>query len=495
MIAGLRKRFIAIATLSIMLVLGVLMLTVDLASFGSIEDEADRTLDSLIVSNVFSNGMPLPSSSTDGEEPTYEEDPVDEGSSAKSSFFRAAIQAGGKSSTKDYESHYFSVGISADGNYQVFMANETELTSAQAIQLAKLAASGSKSKGYVSTYRYVLVSRGDGLQCYFLDCTDTMQSGVAFCIVTTIVFLAGVLVFFLLVCLLSRSVFYPVEESYKKQKSFITNAGHELKTPLAIIDSCTEVIEMENGETKWTEGIHTQVERLSIMTQELITMAKFEENDQDLERAVFNLSEAFNDVIKPFALMAEEQGFLLHTMVTDNVLIYGNERSLRQVISILADNAIKYAKPGTTIILGVANQRHKVQIFSKNDTLDPITPGQHRELFDRFYRGDTSHSNEKKGYGIGLSMAQTVTRAHGGAITAQSDDGTALLIIAQLPDGLNGREASKQAAEWRKAHPVASDISFTDVEDVPEEPAEDAAKDIANHTADNAQADASKESL
>lgn len=486
MIAGLRKRFIAIATLSIMLVLGVLMVTVDLANFGSIEDEADKTLDSLIVSNVFSNGMPLPSSSSDGEEPAYEEDPAEEENEAKSSFFGAAIQAGGKSSTKDYESHYFSVSIGSDGNYQVFLANETELTSAQAIQLAKLAASGKKSKGYVSTYRYVLVSRGGELQCYFLDCTASMQNGMAFCVITTIVFLAGVLVFFLLVCLLSRSVFYPVEESYRKQKSFITNAGHELKTPLAIIDSCTEVIEMENGETKWTEGIHTQVERLSLMTQELITMAKFEENDQDLERAVFNLSEAFNDVIKPFSLMAEEQGFLLHTMVTDNVLIYGNERSLRQIISILADNAIKYAKPGTTIILGVANQRHKVQIFSKNDTLDPITPGQHREFFDRFYRGDTSHSSEKKGYGIGLSMAQTVVRAHGGAITAQSDDGTALLIIAQMPDGLNGREASKQAAEWRKEHPVASDISFTDVEEVPEEPAEDTTKEIE---------DTSKESL
>lgn len=292
---------------------------------------------------------------------------------------------------------------------------------------------------------------------------------VAFTLVTMIVFFAGVFVFFILVCFLSRSVFYPVEESYRKQKTFITNAGHELKTPLAIIDSCTEVLEMENGENKWTDGIHTQVDRLSLMTQELITMAKFEENDRDMERKVFDLSEVFREAVEPFALMAEEQGLRLHTVIPENVFLYGNERSVRQVISILADNALKYAVPETDVVLGIGSQRRKVQLFSQNQA-EGITAGNHREFFDRFYRGDASRSSEKKGYGIGLSMAQTVVRAHGGTITAQSDDGKTLLILAQLPDGLSGREASKQVAALRKAKMAASDIPYTDVEDTePEE--------------------------
>ncbi|HPZ00494.1 MAG TPA: ATP-binding protein, partial [Clostridiales bacterium] len=108
-------------------------------------------------------------------------------------------------------------------------------------------------------------------------------------------------------------------------------------------------------------------------------------------------------------------------------------------------------------------------LFSQNQA-EGITAGNHREFFDRFYRGDASRSSEKKGYGIGLSMAQTVVRAHGGTITAQSDDGKTLLILAQLPDGLSGREASKQVAALRKAKMAASDIPYTDVEDTePEE--------------------------
>lgn len=179
MIAGLRRRFIAVATLSIMLVLGVLMIAVDLANFGSIQTAADETLDSLIASNVFSSGMPLPSSSVQEEDDAVSEDPVDTPNAGRRGFFGAAVLAGNKANSKvDYEAHYFSVSVDKEGNYHVFPGNTADLTTSQAQTLAQLAVSGKKNKGYVATYRYVRVERGEEIQCYFLDCTNSLQSGL-----------------------------------------------------------------------------------------------------------------------------------------------------------------------------------------------------------------------------------------------------------------------------------------------------------------------------
>lgn len=247
-----------------------------------------------------------------------------------------------------------------------------------------------------------------------------------------LVSLCGILGVFGLVVPLSRHAIQPVAESYEKQKQSITNAGHEIKTPLAIIDSCAEVLEMEQGENKWTSGIRGQVKRLSALTASLVFLARMDEGGASLTRArtEFSLSEAVADMLEPFALLAESGHLHLTSEIQPNVTYCGSEQMLRQLCSILADNAVKYALPQSEIHFTLVRRGKKIVLTSENQA-ENLTAGDQRVLFDRFYRGDTFHSSEKSGYGIGLSMAQAIAIAHGGKITADSD-GKVLRITVTL---------------------------------------------------------------
>ncbi len=431
MIASLRHKFIAVAMVSIIVVLGMLIGTIDLANFASIRQNADDALDLLVSSGMFEPDEDHPYregffNPVSGEEAAALNNPRG---------WIAAVAAGqGEAVQTTFESQYFSVIENSDKTrYRINPGTMDQLSSKQAINLTRMAAGGKNERGFAATFRYYKEKTpSGGTQYYFLDCSSSLTDEMTFISVTLLIFVAGVLAFFIMVWVLSKSVVYPVAESYAKQKKFITNAGHELKTPLAIIDSCTDVIEMENGESKWTEGIHGQVERLSAMTQELITMAKFEENDTNMERAEFNLTESMHAVLDPFALMAEEQGLGWNVTLQDNVMFYGNEKNMQQVCSILADNAIKYAKENTTVAYMMTAHRNRIKIVCANEVEDGIRKGSHEEFFDRFYRGDESRSSEKKGYGIGLSMARTIVGAHGGKIVAVSDDGKILRMEITL---------------------------------------------------------------
>lgn len=438
MIEKLRKKFVGISMLSITLVLGILMGSINVANFSTVAYDADVILDVLA-----ENGGHF------AEE--EKRDPAAEGGDLFSSF----DDSDRFSDETPYESRYFFVLSDENGErYIVDTANIAAVETEDAIRMAQTVAQNEEDRGYIDRYRYRITETPDGQIMYlFLDRQSALSSATTFFLLSVLVSFAGILAFFLLVNLLSRSVFAPVARSYDKQKKFITDAGHELKTPLAIIDSCADVLEMENGESKWTDGIHDQVDRLSNMTKELITMAKMDESDMDLDRRIFNLTEAAKDTWAPFALMAEEQGLKLRMELAEEVQIIGNERSIRQVLSILADNALKYALPETEVVFKlVRNKRNStVRIITENKC-EPLKKGNHEEFFDRFYRADESRNSGKFGYGIGLSMAYTVVQSHHGKISAYSEDGNSLrmtvVLSARVPRKLlqKAREMEEGAA-------------------------------------------------
>ena len=150
-------------------------------------------------------------------------------------------------------------------------------------------------------------------------------------------------------------------ESYEKQKQFITDAGHEIKTPLTIIDSCTEVIEMEQGESKWTQGIRGQVRRLTALTASLVSLTRMDEAEGRLD-------------MQELALQSD-------------LYLRGNEAALRQLCSILADNAVKYAQKNTTISFRLRQKGRRVYLSCENQA-EGLTRGSYDRLFDRFYRAD-----------------------------------------------------------------------------------------------------------
>lgn len=448
MIAQLRKKFVLITMGSVLLVLVVLMGVINVTNYVKMDRGADQVLEVLA-----ENGGTFPdlgkhrgamgAPDGDADDPGAPGGAGAQDSSAGAQ--TAAADAGktdeanliadkqyGFSAETPYETRFFSVQLNTSGSLAAVNTGKIAAVSTEeAVSMAQALWASGKTGGYSGSYKYLAQQTDSGTLYIFLDCTRDLNSFKNFLSISLLVSLCGMLAVFGLVMVLSRRAIRPVAESYEKQKRFITNAGHEIKTPLAIIDSCTEVLEMEQGENKWTQGIRGQVQRLTSLTQSLVSLARMDEGSTNLPMAEFDLSAAVQETLDPFVLLAENRQKRLLCEVQPGIRLRGNEQTLRQLCSILADNAVKYALPESEIRVSLARKGKKI-VLSSDNAAEGLKPGDQSILFDRFYRGDTSHSSEKSGYGIGLSMAQSIVTAHGGKIEAKSPDGKRLLITAQI---------------------------------------------------------------
>lgn len=478
MIERVRKRFIHVTIASVLLALLLIMGAFNFMAFRSVRSNAD-----LLLNLMAENGGDFPdripneykgiyeefnaASFIGDNDYNFEEDFDDDDFDADD--FRVRARSGNSgviqaeryrtfSSVTDetpYETRYFSVVLNDGGS--PLSVNTGRIASVSADDATKYAKSlqnlGISEPGFLGVYRYRVQKVNNGTMYLFLDCSSDLYNAVYIFILSLLIGTAALILISLLVVLFSKKAIRPIEESYHKQRTFITNAGHELKTPLAIIDSCTEVLEMTDGENKWTAGIHEQVDRLTTMTAELVSLAKMQEADVEVNKRELDLSNLVKDTLEPFGLMAEEQGLGFTLDIAPDIPFFGNEQTLKQLCSILADNAIKYATPGTNIVMALKKKGRRVLLWSDN-AAEGLQKGTRNELFERFYRGDTSHSSEKKGYGIGLSMAQTITEAHNGRISAASEDGSRLKITASFPERggsyRNIRKTTKQQEKYHK---------------------------------------------
>jgi two-component system sensor histidine kinase CiaH len=436
MIAKLRKKFILIAMGSLVLVLAVLMGAINVVNYVKLDRSSDAVLAVLAENGgefpefergdmTPPSGAEQPDSSETPEQPDSSEAP--EKPDGVDSLRRGSIF----SEETPYETRFFSVQLTKAGELSSVNTGKIAAVSTEdAVAMAQTLYKSGKTSGYSGNYKYLATASDSGTLYVFLDCTRDLSSFRNFLTVSLLASAAGILAVFVLVLVLSRRAILPVAESYEKQKQFITNAGHEIKTPLAIIDSCTEVIEMEQGESKWTTGIRGQVARLTELTKQLVSLARMDEGLK-LTMEDFDLTEAVRDTLAPFALLAGNAGLQLASELQEGVTLRGNEQTVRQLVSILADNAVKYAAPGSEIRFTLSRRGKKAVLTSEN-AAEGLQAGSQNQLFDRFYRGDASHSSEKSGYGIGLSMAQSIAAAHGGKIEAKSPDGKSLVITVQL---------------------------------------------------------------
>lgn len=244
--------------------------------------------------------------------------------------------------------------------------------------------------------------------------------------------LLGMLAVFLLMMLASGRIIKPVSDSYEKQKQFITDAGHEIKTPLAIIDADAGLIEMENGSSEWLQDIQTQVRRLTGLTNDLIYLARTEEAQGRQEMLDFPLSDMVEEQVRSFQALAIQNNRQFISHIQPMLTLHGDEKMIGQLVSILLDNAIKYSDAGGEIRVMLEKQGRAVHLSVFN-TVESINQQELGHLFDRFYRTDRSRNSKTGGYGIGLSIASAVTAAHKGKILAASRDGHSLLITVILP--------------------------------------------------------------
>ena len=424
MIRKLRKKFIAAAIVAVFLVLLVLIGAINALNYRSLVSDADGTLQILVENR---GAFPRQMFREQGR-PSDAQSPPNAGNNGPFGSGR------GGNGELAYQSRYFTVRFAADGGVsRIDLDNLASLTEEEASALAESVYASGREKGFADGYRYVRAACDGETMLVFLNRERELSTFRSFLYASVGISLAGTLAVFLLLLVFSGRIVRPIAESYEKQKRFITDAGHELKTPITIIRADTDVLASElDAESEWITDIRRQTSRLAELTEDLIYLSKMEEESPALQAQVFSLSELADETAQSFQSLARAKGKCFSASVEPEVRVNGDEKALAKLVSILLDNAMKYSPENGTVALTLDRNGKNARLIVKNST-PPMEKGSADRLFERFAREDRSRNSESGGFGLGLAIAKAVTEAHKGRIRAESEDGASLTVTAELP--------------------------------------------------------------
>ncbi len=388
MVAKLRKRFIIIAMFSVSIVLIGVLSFINIFYFLQINKNADY-----ILKYLSNNDGRFPDKKSDSEYPISEETP--------------------------FETRFFTVRTDSNNMItQINMGHIAAILPSQAYRYAEQVMESGQKSGYLGSYKYMVSESDDGNTIIFLDRSAEI-SGLGFLVVSSLTILGvSLAVIFALLSVLSKKILEPIIQNIEKQKQFITDASHEIKTPLAIISADTDVIEIESGKSEWTGSIKEQIVRLNELIKSMLTLSKMDSEMPDNVITKFNLSALAEQTAEEFTPVAVNEHKTFNIEVLPDIQFTGNKDGVKQLISVFLNNAFKYTNDNGTITLSVFKKGKSVYIDLTNTT-DNMPEGDLKRLFDRFYRADKSRSRETGSYGIGLSIAQAVTEQHKGSISAK----------------------------------------------------------------------------
>lgn len=447
MIKRLRTKFIRIAMLSVALVLLALSLIVNAANFISTNRDLNQTLDMIYenqgtiptkrTADTEEANAQLPDTAAAGEEqlppeedhtpPELEEKPDSKPSS------QPDRPRGPFNAETPYSTRYFYLRFDADGDLDSGnFSHIAAVTEDEADTYIKAALQHGAGYGfYTSGYKFRVVKEGENRYiAVFLDCYQELRAVRTLAVWSGVSFAVCLALVYVLVVLLSRRAIDPVVKASEQQKQFITDAGHELKTPITVIGTSLKVLEMEVGQQKWIDKARAQTEKLRELVQSLITLCKYDEETSPLHRKPFSISEAVTDTAGSFSDFAQSKGHTIRVTAAPALSYCGDEAAVRQLVSILLDNAIKYAAPETEIQVSLEQLKRGVKLTVTN-VCEQVPEGDPDRLFDRFYRPDVSRTAATGGFGIGLSIAKSIAEAHRGQIRA-SVQGTVISFAAEL---------------------------------------------------------------
>lgn len=399
MIRVLQKKFVFTAMIAVSILILILLGTINVVNIIMVRNETNQTLSMISEADGnFDHIQPTPSSVPPFD---FRIEPKDE-------------------RDKFLSSNFFVVRL--NGNGQIIFTDVSRTSSvdeASAEELALRVLDEGTRTGKVGKYRYQISNShmGDETVIVFLDNSEEILS------YARVLFLSGgigiicwILMLFM-VMFLSKKAIRPIAENIERQKQFVTNAGHEIKTPLAIILANTEAMELYNGENKWSKNIREQTVRLNGLMKNLLLLAKMDEGAAEIIKSEISLSELVSENVRAFAEPLNLRSITLQIEIQPKVIIKANKEQMSQLISILLDNASKYTNDSGTVIVSLQQSDKRIKLLIKNSCRKlPDTPPD--KLFDRFYRGDKARTQKTGGYGIGLSVARSIAEANQGSITA-----------------------------------------------------------------------------
>lgn len=311
-------------------------------------------------------------------------------------------------------STFYTVAVSYDGKVLEIKNNSPAVyTDDDLEQMAKDIIEDGENTGTQDNLTFLKTDKNGYILVAFMDNTVVNESAMTLFRYTLIFGGIALILFFFLSVYLARKIVAPLEESYQKQRQFISDAGHELKTPISVVNANAELLSRQIGDNQWLQNIQYENERMGMLVGQLLELARTENVTPRMEYIDF--SRLIAGEVLPFESVAFEKGLVLNTGITNGISVEGNSAQLKQLTSILLDNAICHCKAGGEVRLTLAKDHGitELAVINKGDEI----PAEHREqIFERFYRMDTTRNGEDKHYGLGLAIAKAIVDAHHGHI-------------------------------------------------------------------------------
>ena len=412
MIQSLQKKFTVTAMIAVTVLLAALLGAINIVNAVSQSAENERLLQSLAMMEGFGPG------------PRFDQQPEGLPQDHRG-FWQEPL-----TEDRRMAALYFSVRLDSEGAVSsVDLMHIASVDEEEAADLARRALESGRDYGRLESYRYQIVEPAEDTRTViFLDVSSQRHNVFR---VAALSGLAGLLAWcamLVLVMALSRRAIRPIAENMERQRQFVTDAGHELKTPLAIIQANLDAMELTGGESKYSRNIRSQTLRLGSLMQNLLTLARIDENSVPLDLEPVDLSALASEQLEMFRAPAELKALALSADIAPGVTVRANRAQMAQLLSTLLDNAVKYSPEGGALSLRLRGGEKAVLTLS-NSVSAPVDTGR---IFDRFYRSDASRNQKSGGFGIGLSAAQAIVRLHKGSLSAEMDGEDTIVFTVRL---------------------------------------------------------------
>lgn len=316
---------------------------------------------------------------------------------------------------------YFSV-IDDNNNIQIINNNDEGYSDEKIEKYTLKVVNNKNNRGKIGTLIYDVKIINNNKIITFMDNSVTRKNLLNMFGLSIIIAIISLIFNYFISKKISLKIIEPIEETFNKQKQFISDASHELKTPLAVIGANADTIEGEIGSNKWLTYIQREVVSMDKLVNNLLSFARVENNNSKDDYIEFDISKTILGSTMVFESLAYEREIQLKENIEENLRFKGNNNEIKQLLSILLDNAIRHCYKGGEIIVNLRKQKNSLMLQVRNSG-DPIKRGEEEKIFERFYRSDESRNRDEKRYGLGLSIAKAIVNKHGGKISAFSKNG------------------------------------------------------------------------
>lgn len=283
--------------------------------------------------------------------------------------------------------------------------------------------------GIIGNYIYkVRRIKGNQINVMLMENEEAISHSQKIIITAIIISGVSLIIIYIIAKKISKFIVQPVEETFEKQKQFISDASHELKTPLAVIEANADVLEGEVGKNKWMDYIQNEIQSMDKLINELLLLTKIENVDNIQERKIFDVSKETEMTISMFESMAYERNVKLSSKIQENIMVNGNKEDIEHILSTLIDNAIKHTESGNEVIVELSKEKNELIIQVKSEGKE-IPEKEREKIFERFYRIDKSRNRNEKRYGLGLAIAKSTVKKYNGNIKVLYKDGFTIFKV------------------------------------------------------------------